>query len=177
MREINWSEPLSDEDRAWAEQRPDLLVKNGKTVREYLLEVDGQAPPAVNREERRTQLRSIIADAENELARLDIEEGEEVNRNTALAGSIGDREAGLIVRDNTPVNGERPEGSVEAKETYEDERYWTKAKLTEELRTRNTEREQAGLSPLSLSGNRSELVERIMRDDEEIAADAAKGGE
>lgn len=174
-RQINWEEPLSKEDRAWLEQRPDMPVKDGKKVADLLAEIDGQAPPSKTRDERRAELRTIIADAENELARLDVEEGEEINRNTALAGSIGDQAAGLIVKDNTPVNGERPEGSPEAVETYSDEKYWTKAKLTDELQKRNTDRKEEGLNPLPLTGNRSELVERLMKDDQEIAE--AQGGE
>lgn len=172
MREIDWDN-ISDDDRAWLEQRPDMPVKDGKKVADLLAELDGKKPPAQTRDERRGELRTIIADAENELARLDKEEAEEVNRNTALAGSVGDREAGLIVRDNTPVNGETPEGANTAKEDYSDERYWTKAKLTDTIRERNTEREEEGLNPLPVTGNRSELVERLLKDDEELAAEQA----
>lgn len=179
-RDINWNEPLSDEDRAWAEQRLDQQGPGGRKFGDLIQENDerhgsAEKAQAKTREERRVELRTIVADAQNELERLDREEVEEINRNTALAGSVGDREAGLIVRDNTPVNGERPEGAPEAREDYSDERYWTKSRLTDELRKRNSEREEAGLNPLPLTGTRAELVERLMKDDEEIAQD--EGGE
>lgn len=175
-RDINWDEALSDQDRAWVEQRLDQQGPGGRKFADLIEDNDErfgakEKAAAKSRDERRAELRTVLADAQNELERLDREEVEEINRNTALAGTVGDQAAGLIVRDNTPVDGERPEGSVEAKETYQDERYWTKAKLTDELRSRNTEREGAGLNPLPLTGNRSELVERLMKDDEEIAAE------
>jgi hypothetical protein len=174
-RDINWDEPLSDEDRAWAIQREDQQGPGGRKFSDLIQANDekhGRATKdqAKSREERRAELRTIIADAQNEMARLDAEEAEETNRNTALAGSVGDREAGLLVRDNTPVNGETPEGASTAQEDYSDERYWTKARLQEEIRSRNTEREAANLNPLPLTGNRSELVERLLQDDEEIRA-------
>jgi hypothetical protein len=170
-RTINWDEPLSDEDRAWVEQRLDTMGPNGKTFQQLLDEQDGNKKPSISRDERRSELRTQIADAENELARLEVEEAEETNRNTALAGTVGDRAAGLIVRDNTAVNGETPEGASTAKEDYSDERYWTKAKLQDELRKRNDDREAADLNPLPLTGNRSELVERLLLDDDELAAE------
>jgi hypothetical protein len=175
-RQINWNEELSDEDRMWAEQRPDQQGPSGRKFVDLIQENDERFNKAAkdagkSREERRTDLRTAIAEAQNELERLDREEAEEVNRNTALAGSVGDQAAGLLVRDNTPVNGEVPEGASTAKEDYSNEKYWTKAKLTDELQKRNDERREASLSPLPLTGNRSELVERLMKDDEEIAAE------
>jgi len=174
-RDINWDEPLSDEDRAWAIQRGDQQGPGGRKFSDLMQENDekhgrAQKAQSKSRDERRAELRTIISDAQNELERLDREEVEETNRNTALAGSVGDREAGLIVRDNTPVNGETPEGASTAQEDYSDERYWTKARLQDELRTRNSDREAASLNPLPLTGNRSELVERLLQDDEEIRA-------
>lgn len=179
-RDINWNEPLSDEDRAWAEQRLDQHGPGGRKFADLIQANDEEHGKAAkdaskSRDERREELRTIIADAQNELERLDREEVEEINRNTALAGSVGDREAGLIVRDNTPVNGERPEGSPEPVQDYSDEKFWTKNKLTDELRGRNSEREQAGLSPLPVTGTRSELVERLKKDDEEILAEQQSG--
>lgn len=173
--EINWDEPLTDAGRAWASQRLDQQGPGGRTFGDLMQENDekfgnAEKPAGKTRDERRTELRTLIADAQNELARLDKEEADEINRNTALAGSVGDQAAGLIVRDNTPVNGETPEGASTAKEDYSDERYWTKAKLTDELSVRNNERKEAGLNPLPLTGNRSELVERLLKDDEEVAA-------
>jgi hypothetical protein len=170
MRNINWDEPLSPEDRAWAEQRPDIPVKDGKKIADLLAEIDGREAPAKNREERRAELRTLIADSQNELARLDKEEADEINRNVALAGSVGDQEAGLIVRDHTAVNGERPEGAPGQVEQYTDEKYWTLNRLKDELRKRNSDRQSAGENPFPLTGNRSELVERLKRDDEELAA-------
>lgn len=169
-RYINWDEPLSKEDRAWAEQRPDIPVKDGKKIADLLAEIDGRKPSSQTRDERRGELRTTIANAENELARLDKEEADEVNRNTAIAGSIGDQAAGLATRDNTAVDGERPEGAPDDVERYTDEKYWTKPRLTDELRKRNSDRQASGLNPLPITGNRSELVERLMKDDEEIAA-------
>jgi len=141
MRNINWDEPLSPEDRAWAEQRPDIPVKDGKKIADLLAEIDGREAPAKNREERRAELRTLIADSQNELARLD-----------------------------KAVNGERPEGAPGQVEQYTDEKYWTLNRLKDELRKRNSDRQSAGENPFPLTGNRSELVERLKRDDEELAA-------
>lgn len=174
-RNINWSEPLSDEDRVWAEQRLDTQSgQDGLTIGEQIQkndEVHGkQAKDArKSRAERLEDLRTTIADSENEISRLQQEEADEANANRALAGSVGDRAAGLIVKDNTPVNGETPEGAPTGTEDYSDERYWTKAKLSETIDNRNTDRQADGLEPLSKSGTRAELVERLRKDDEELA--------
>lgn len=173
-REIKWEEELSDEDRAWAEQRLDQQGPAGRKFADLLQDNDEKfgkkaKDAAKTRDQRRAELRTTIAEAQNELERLDREEVEEINRNTALAGSVGDQAAGLIVRDNTPVNGEVPEGASTAKEDYSEERYWTKARLTDELQKRNSARKEEGLNPLPLTGNRSELVERLLQDDDEIA--------
>lgn len=177
MRKIDWSKPLSDEDRAWAVQRGDMQ-DDGLTLNERIAANDEEHGKEAkdakkSRAERMDDLRSTIADAENELARLQQEQIDEDNRNTALAGSLGDQAAGLIVRDNTPVNGERPEGAPVSGETYADEKVWNKARLGEEIDRRNDERKADGLEPISKSGTRAELVERIRKDDEEIA----QGGE
>lgn len=171
---INWEEPLTDAGRAWASQRLDQQGPGGRTFGDLIQENDekfggADKAPAKSREERRAELRTIIADAQNELDRLDKEEAEEINKNTALAGSIGDKAAGLAVRDNTPVDGQTPDGASTAKEDYSNDQYWTKARLTDELRVRNTDRVNANLSPIPLTGNRSELVERLLKDDEELA--------
>jgi len=168
-RQINWDEELSEEDRAWAEQRPDAPAGNGMTISQRLAENDekfgkAQKDASKTRAERLEELRTTIADAENEMARLQAEQAREDNPNVAVTG---DPASGLV-RDNTAVDGETPEGAPEGKETYEDERYWTKAKLTDELKARNVERERDGLEPLATTGNRSELVERLMKDDEEL---------
>lgn len=173
-RTIDWSEPLSDEDRAWAEQRRDFASgRDGLTVGEQIDRNDEkhgkQAKDSKkSRSERLDDLRTTIADAENEMARLQQEQADEDNRNAALAGSVGDRAAGLIVRDNTPVNGETPEGASTQAEDYSDEKYWTKSKLSEEIDNRNEERKAENLEPLSKSGTRAELVERLRQDDESL---------
>lgn len=173
-RNINWSEPLSDEDRAWAEQRPDTPSgQDGLTIGEQIQrndEVHGkQAKDSrKSRAERMQELRSTIADSENEIARLQQEEADEINANVARAGSMGDQAAGLTVVDNTPVNGETPEGASTGTEDYSDEKYWTKAKLVEEIERRNDDGAE-----LSKTGTRAELVERLRKDDEELA----RGGE
>lgn len=167
-RTIDWSKPLSDEDRAWAAQRGDQQF-DGKSFNQLISENDVEHGKEAkdskkSRAERMDDLRSSIADAENELSRLQQEQVDEDNRNAALAGSLGDQAKGLIVRDNTPVNGETPEGSSTQAENYSDEKYWTKAKLSEEIDRRN-----ADGAELSKTGSRAELVERLRQDDEELA--------
>lgn len=169
-RQINWEEPISDEDREWAEQRGDMPAGfGGMNIREAIEANDakhgkGERSSSFNREERISELRTAIADAQNEIERLTVEANLETNPNLAKQGdpAVG------IVRDNTGVDGQAPEGSSEPKEDYSDQQYWTKAKLAEEIDKRNEERVAAGLEPLSRSGNRSELVERVLRDDEEL---------
>lgn len=169
-REINWDEELSDEDRAWAEQRPDLPAGNGMTIAQRVAENDekygrAEKSAAKSRAERLEELRTTIADAENEMARLQLEESQEANPNVAVTG---DPSVGLI-RDNTAVDGQTPEGAPTGGQDYSDEKYWTKAKLADEIKSRNTEREAEGLAPLATTGSRAELVERLMKDDEELA--------
>jgi hypothetical protein len=164
MRQINWDEPLSDEDRTWAEQRPDMPAGNGMTVGQRLALMDEGKTSAQSRGERIEELRAVIADANNEIERLMREQAEEDNVNSAV---VGDPASGLV-RDNTEVNGQRPEGADEPRETYSNEKVWTKAKLSEEINNRNNERVEQGLEPLSTHGTRAELVERLMKDDEEI---------
>lgn len=173
MRKIDWSKPLSDEDRAWAEQRLDATddgIKLADRIAANDVEHGKEAKDAKkSRSERLADLRTTIADAQNEVARLEQEQVDEDNRNAALAGSLGDQAKGLIVKDNTPVNGERPDGAPTETEDYSDEKYWTKAKLQEEIDKRNAERQADGLEALPKSGVRSELVERLRKDDEELA--------
>jgi len=174
-RDINWDEALSKEDRVWAEQRLDQQGPGGRKFADLIQENDEKhgrtdKPKTKSREERRAELRTLISDSMNELERLDKEEADEINRNVALAGSVGDQEAGLLVRDNTSVNGEKPEGASGQAEDYSDERYWTKQRLVDEIRNRNTDRVAANLNPIPVTGNRSELVERLLKDDEELAA-------
>jgi hypothetical protein len=173
-RVINWDEPLSDEDRAWAEQRGDQPARYGMTIRQAIAENDEQFGKEAkdakkSRAEQIEDARGEIANLENKIERLTREQAEEDNRNVALAGSLGDQARGLGFVDNTPVDGAVPEGADTARETYADERYWTKAKLAEEIDRRNDERKEEGLEPLSRTGNRSELVERLQEDDKELA--------
>lgn len=166
MREINWDEPLSDEDRRWAEQRPDAPAGNGMTVAQRLAALDaehgyenGKSP-----EQRMQELRATIADAQNELERLEREQSEAGNPN---ASQTGDPRSGIVV-DNTPVNGEKPEGAPEAKEDYSDTKRWTVSALKSEIEDRNEDRVRDNLEPMSTHGNRSELVERLLQDDREL---------
>lgn len=170
-REINWDKEISEEDRTWLEQRPDMPAGNGMTVAQRLEEYDQKNGTAAKRSkqtraERMDELRTIIADSQNELARLEVEQANEDNANVSETGdpSVG------VVRDNTGVDGETPEGAPDpnAENPYADERVWTKAKLQDEIRKRNDERQSEGLEPLALTGNRSELVERLQKDDSEI---------
>jgi hypothetical protein len=172
MRQIDWSKPLSDEDRAWAEQRLDMLV-DGVPMHQKIAENDlengkAEKDASQSRQQRIEELRGIIADSENELSRLQVEQQHEDSQNVAFGGTEDDRRRGLGVVDNTAVDGETPDGAPTAKEDYSDEQYWSKAKLTEEIENRNREREAEGLKPLAKTGNRSELVERLLKDDEEL---------
>jgi len=172
-RQIDWTKPLSDEDRTWAEQRLDMAAGNGMTIGQRIEENDLEHGKAAkdakkSRAERMADLRTIIADATNELARLEQEQIDEDNRNVALSGDFS---TGGTIVDNTPVNGEKPEGASTAVETYEDKR-WTVSALQTEIDKRNEERAEASLPPLNRTGTKSELVERLMEDDREIAADS-----
>ena len=169
-REIKWDEgPISDEDREWVEQRLDAPAGGNMTYRERLEAHDtehGRAEKMASksREERRAELRSKIADAQNELERLDVEEAREGNPNVAVTG---DPAVGLI-RDNTGVDGQPPEGATGTADDYSDEKRWTKAALAEEIDKRNEERAAEDLPLISKTGTRAEMVDRLKADDEEI---------
>lgn len=173
-RQINWDEELSDEDRAWAQQRGDQQW-DGKSFNERIAENDEQfgkeaKTNRMSRSERMADLRSTIADSQNELARLEQEQADEDNANKALAGSVGDQAAGLLVTDNTPVNGEQPVGSPATKDDYSDTNKWNVPSLKTEIDKRNEERAKDNLELLHKSGTRAELVERLRQDDAELAA-------
>lgn len=170
-RDINWDEELSDEDRAWAEQRLDAPAGFGKTIGQRLVENDvkfGRETKlaSMTRAERIEHLRGVIANAQNEIERLEVEQANEDNPNVAVTG---DPKVGLIV-DNTGVDGKRPEGAPEEREDYSNAKYWTVPKLQEEIRARNEERVSQNLEPIAVDGKRAELVERLLRDDEELEA-------
>lgn len=153
----------------WLEQRLDNPAGNNMTNRERLAENDQRygreaKDVAKTRDERLAELRSHIAEAQNEIERLEREAAEEGNPNVAVTG---DPAVGLV-RDNTGVNGETPEGAPEGKETYENQTYWTVARLQEEIDTRNVDRKASGLEAMPRTGKRAELVERLMQDDEEL---------
>jgi hypothetical protein len=120
---------------------------------------------SMSRAEQISELRSQIADAQNTIERLEREQAEEDNRNVSV---IGDPEKGGLIRDNTGVDGEAPEGAPQPAQTYSDEKYWTVPKLQEEIDSRNVDRKAAGLVAISKSGKRAELVERLLKDDEEL---------
>jgi hypothetical protein len=169
-RDINWEEPLSDEDRVYLEHRLDAPAGFGGMNIAQAIEANdakhgrAEKAQALSREERITELRTIIADAQNEMERLVTEGNLETNPNL---GKQGDPAVGLVV-DNTGVDGERPEGSPEPIPDYSDVKYWTVPKLQEEISARNVDRKAAGLDEISTTGKRAELVERLQKDDEEL---------
>lgn len=176
-RTINWDEELSDDDRAWAEQRPDDPAGFGMTIGQRLRANDEKfgreaKVASQSRAERIAELRAQMADAQNEIERLTAEQAQEDNPNVAVTGNP----ASGLVRDNTGVDGQPPAGAPEAAEDYSDTKYWTVARLQQEIDARNADREQAGMAPLGRDGRRPELVERLLKDDEEIAASEQEQG-
>lgn len=164
-RDIDWDEPLSDDDRAWAMQRDNLHAQVEANDRQF----GGKATDkAQDRSARMDDLRSQIDSATNELVRLQREQDEEDNTNRALAG---DPATGNVIRDNTGVNGEAPEGATDGPEDYSGDE-WTNSKLQAEIKRRNEERVSEGLEPISVRGSKSELIERLQADDAELAESA-----
>jgi hypothetical protein len=119
---------------------------------------------SMSREERISELRTQMADAQNEIERLEREQAEEANPNVAVTG---DPAIGLI-RDNTGVDGQPPEGAPDTTPDYSDEKYWTVARLQEEIDSRNVDRKAANLDAIPRTGKRAELVERLQQDDKEL---------
>lgn len=168
-REINWDEELSDEDRSWAEQRPDHPAGGNMTVGQRLRANDEKfgreaKEASMTRAERIAELRSQMASAQNEIERLETEQAAEDNPNVAVTG---DPASGLV-RDNTVVDGQTPDGAPEGGEDYSDQKYWTVARLQQEIESRNVERTSQNLEAMPTTGKRAELVERLMKDDEEL---------
>lgn len=158
-REIKWHEPISDEDREYAEMRGwnDRIAENDARFG------NSNAKEELSREQRMEQLRGEIAERTNELDRLTLEASQEANANKSIAGDL---RTGQIVVDNTGVDGQTPEDAPQADPTYDG---WSPDKLKAEIRKRNKERAAEDLSPLPTSGRREELVERLLTDDREIA--------
>lgn len=158
-REIDWSKPLSDEDRKWALEwdQHEQVAQNDRDFGR----VDNTA--SQDRADRISELRTVIAESTNELARLEQEQIAEDNANRAVAG---DPATGNVIQDNTGVDGQTPEGAPEEPKKYDG---WNVDKLKAEIKERNKEREEAELAPLSLSGSKAELTERLLADDREIA--------
>lgn len=170
-REIDWSKPVEGDDRTWAEQRRDAPAGFGMTVGQRLDQNDiehGTASKKASqtRSERMGELRSIIADSQNELSRLEQEQADEDNANRAFTGDMA---TGNVIADNTVVNGETPEGAPQGEVNYSGKE-WNHSTLQAEIDKRNEERAEAGLEPLARTGSKSELVERLQQDDREIAA-------
>lgn len=118
---------------------------------------------SMSRAEKMDELRSAIAGAQNELARLEVEQANEDNQNVAVVTGPG----GTVV-DNTGIDGQDPEGAQGEKETYSDTKYWTVGRLQDEIDNRNEERVAQNLEPIDRNGKRAELVERLLKDDEEL---------
>lgn len=162
-REINWNEPLSDEDRAYAEMRgwDDRIADNDARFG------NEKADKGMSRDQRMEKLRAEIAERTNELDRLTLEAEQEANANRSIAG---DPRTGNLIVDNTGVDGEAPEGAPAEAKRYDD---MSSDKLKAEIRKRNKEREAEDLDPLPTSGTKAELVERLLADDREIAESQA----
>lgn len=145
-KSIDWSKPLSDEDRDWAISRGmDLQVQQNDaehdrkddgtsdTDQAFVTGLRGTEPSATSD---RTETHGV---GEAQLA---------VNR---------DREAAARAANGGESN---LGGDVE-------DRYSTMGKedLKDEVRRRNDEREEAGLDALPLSGSKGDLQERLREDD------------
>ena len=173
MRQIDWSKPLSDEDRAWAEQRGDLVV-DGEPLRDKIARNDQEngieaKKASQTREERIKEIDAEMAQLQNEKERLINEQAEEDRVNRAFGGTPDDARLGLGFVDNTGVDGKLPEGAPEPEQDYSDEKYWTVARLQQEIDNRNRDREADGVELLARTGKRAELVERLQQDDREVA--------
>jgi hypothetical protein len=160
-KEIDWEKPLSDEDREYALQRNLHAQVQANDARFG----DGEAPEP-NREERIAELRGLVAKYQAEINLLEQEQAEEVTARNASA--VGDFKTGNVVRDQTGVDGEAPEGSLPVGNDYTDSR-WTVDALKAEIVNRNGERAKDSLPPLSLKGTKAELIERLQEDDESLA--------
>lgn len=158
-RQIDWDKPLSEDDKAYALQR-DMHDKVAENEARF---GKGERPKGSKRDERIEELRGQITELDNEL-------------NTLLADKAAEEDlGGAIVRGAAPqttgtfTDGQASQTGQDATEKY-DGSEWTVAKLKAEIKARNEERQKDGLDPLSTSGSQTELRERLMQDDREIAA-------
>lgn len=161
-KQINWDEPLSPEDREHALQRNMFAEIEANDARFG----DGEAPEP-DRKGRISELRGLVAKYQAEITLLEQQEAEaDIAANSA---ATGDARTGNIVRDQTGVDGEAPEGAVPVGNDYTEAR-WTAEALKAEIVNRNGERAKDDLPPLSLKGTKADLIERLQEDDAEIAA-------
>lgn len=138
-RKIDWEKPLSDEDYDW-------LVTNGREDEAAASDQKHNTARAPRSGMTREQRAERIVALQAELDRLNAEQAAAENPNVANPAT------GLV--DNTPVDGEAPEGAPSpAGDNYED-------KTNEELRDLLRERE------LSTKGTKAEMVERLREDDQ-----------
>lgn len=167
-KEINWDEPLSDADREHALQRNmhDKVAENDARF--------GDERAQQSREGRLSELKGLVAKYQAEINLLEQEAAEEMLARNASA--VGDFKTGNVIRDNTGVDGEAPEGSMPVGNDYSDSR-WTVDALKKEITDRNGDRAKVNLPPLSLKGTKAELIERLQEDDAEIAASEAEPDE
>lgn len=167
-KEIDWSKPLSDDDREHALQR-NMHAKVAENDAQFARERSQQS-----RGDRLSELRGLVAKYQAEINLLEQEESEEILARNASA--VGDFKTGNVIRDNTGVDGEAPEGSMPVGNDYTDSR-WTVEALKSEITDRNGDRAKVSLPPLSLKGTKAELIERLQADDAEIAASEAEADE
>ncbi len=147
-RQIDWSKPLSDEDRSWAIARGmDLQVSENDREHDRSNDDTTSIDPAIVNGIRGTEP-SATSDrtethgiGEAQLA---------VNRDREAAARAA---AGGASQIDGGASGE--------------DRYSTMGKedLKDEIRERNEQREEIGLDALPLSGNKGELAERLREDD------------
>lgn len=155
-RKIDFSKPLSAEDRQYAIERG---------MHEQVADNEAEFGKAENQGKTLDQVREELAQARHKVAELETEETRLANPNVAQPTPApasfppvgGTATVGPV--DNTPVDGEVPAGAdmVQADE-YET---WTKADLQDEIEDRN---EKNG-TDMSTSGTKAELIERLRAND------------
>lgn len=164
-RNIDWTKPLSPEDKAWALQR-DMHDKVEANEAEF---GKGDLPAGAERDKRIEELRAQITELDNELTMLLRNKAEEENLGGAVVRGGAPQSAGTF------TEGEGSQTGKDPSRTYDDPS-WTRDRLISEIDKRNAERAAEGLPELSTRGNKAELVERLMQDDAEVA-EADRAGE